>query len=565
MTLRSLVGRFAALILGLGMVLMLIAPTPVGAVDKGQSGQGRIVPEKRTGRVFVKFRPGTAGAQATKALDGASGRAVDSVGAIGVRVVQPVGGAGVDILVSRLKRNPNVAYAEPERVMSLFAIPNDPYYGTQWGHGRIQSSSGWNISKGASAVKIGVVDTGIDRNHPDLMGRYVEGYDFVRRDSVPNDEHGHGTHVAGIAAATGNNGAGVAGVGWYTKILAAKVLGGDGTGTDLDVSRGIIWSADKGAAVINLSLGNYYYSQAVADAVKYAQGKGALIVAAAGNDGLDFPSYPAALPGVVGVAATDRYDSRAWFSNYGSYVDISAPGVDIYSTWPGSDYASLSGTSMASPFVAGAAAVVKAKYPAFTAGQVWDRLGFGANDIGIRGKDQYTGYGRLNLFRALAIPGQVSGVVKNAKSGSPLPGVKVSLKGTTRYVVTDSYGRYMFRNIPYGRQTLTYSRWAFQDYTTSIWMPAKGNLLISLSLKPLAKLTGYVRASSGALLSGATVRIANTTRSDVTDSNGYYVITNVPLGTRSATASRDGYASQFRSTTFTMGTTSRLDFSLSRK
>lgn len=530
--------------------------------------------EKRTGRILVTFKPGAAREQEMQALASSDARVVDSLPELNVKVATPAADR-LDAVLSRLLRNPNVLYAEPERVREIAATPNDPQLSRQWGVSKIQAQSGWNISRGSQNVKIAIVDTGVDYNHPDLKYRYAGGYDFVDNDPYPRDDVGHGTHVAGIAAASGNNGIGIAGTGWHTRILAVRSLGQNG-GTDATVSKGIIWAVNQGASVINLSLGGYGYSQTLADAVAYAQRKGALVVAAAGNDAVSLKSYPAALPGVIGVAASTTSDTDAYFSNYGDYIDISAPGVGIYSTMPtygvsmnsmgyARNYAYVDGTSMASPFVAGAAAVIKAKYPAMTAGQIWGRLKVGANDVGTKGYDQYTGYGRLNLFRSLAIPGQAYGMLKNAKTGAALAVVRVALKGTTRYVLTDASGRYRLTNIPYGARTLVYSKSGFQGYSKSLSMPANGNVQINVGLKPLARLTGYVRDTSGAPIAGATVKVNGTMRSAQTDSNGYYRIVYVPLGTRTITASRTGYVTKSASTTLYMGAESRLNFVLSRQ
>ncbi|MDQ3327455.1 MAG: S8 family serine peptidase, partial [Chloroflexota bacterium] len=466
---------------------------------------------------------------------------------------------------------PAVAYAEPERVRYAFASSNDPQAWRQWGQSKIQAPRGWSIARGSTKVKIAIVDSGVDFRHPDLRYRYAGGRDFVNNDGTPEDGHGHGTHVAGIATATGNNSVGIAGVGWYTKILGVKVLNSRGEGTDSAVSRGIRWSADNGAAVINLSLGGPGYSQTLADAVSYAQRKGALLVAAAGNEGANVATYPASLPGVVGVAATNRYDTDAWYSNFGSYVDISAPGGagnpsrsqdGIYSTLPGNRYGYADGTSMASPFVAGAAAVIKGKYPWMNAAKLWERLRVGADDIGVSGKDVYSGYGRLNLFRSLAIPGHVYGTVTNARTGRPLTNNKISLKGTTRYVRTDAYGRYRMSLVPYGTRTIVASRYGYESRSRTFTMPANGRVALSFSLRPLAKLTGRVRTSSGTALSGVTVKIVGTSRAARSNSSGYYTINYAPLGTRNVTAARSGYYTRTRSVTLLMGSTTTLNFGL---
>jgi subtilisin family serine protease len=262
------------------------------------------------------------------------------------------------------------------------------------------------VVTGTAGVWIAIVDTGVDYTHPDLVSsRLWLGWDFVNSDNNPMDDHGHGTHVAGIAGANTNNGQGVAGVCWGCGLLAVKVLGADGSGLTSWVADGIQYAAYWGAAfgkrtVINLSLGSPYPSSVLADAVAYAQGQGALIVAAAGNNGLDQLFYPAAYPGVIGVAATDSSDQRASFSNSGSHVDIAAPGVSILSTkW--SWYYYKSGTSMATPHVAGVAGLVWSARPALTASQVCGALLRTAMDLGTSGRDDIYGYGRLNAEAAV--------------------------------------------------------------------------------------------------------------------------------------------------------------------
>jgi subtilisin family serine protease len=220
-----------------------------------------------------------------------------------------------------------------------------------------------------------VVDTGVSAAHPDLTGRVRTDLGATCLDLTPcasgpaTDDNGHGTHVAGIAGAATNNGIGVAGVAFSSPIIPVKVLDSTGSGYDSDVADGIVWAAQQGARVINLSLGGAY-SQTDCDAVATAVSMGALVVAAAGNSSSSTPSAPAACPGVVGVAATDEFDLPASFSNYGwPNVFVSAPGVDIYSTWPGT-YAWEAGTSMASPFVAGVAALRFGEHPESTPAEV---------------------------------------------------------------------------------------------------------------------------------------------------------------------------------------------------
>ncbi|WP_322800281.1 S8 family peptidase [Thermoflexus sp.] len=320
-----------------------------------------------------------------------------------------------EAVAERLRQRPDVETAEVDREVRIAFTPNDPYYGTdQWNLPKIRAPQAWDVITGSSAVWIAIVDTGVDYTHPDLASaRLWLGWDFVNNDNNPMDDHGHGTHVAGIAGANTNNGVGVAGVCWGCDLLAVKVLDGGGQGQDSWVAQGIRYAADWGAAfgkrtVINLSLGSPYFSSVLADAVAYAQGRGALIVAAAGNNGVNQLFYPAAYPGVIGVAATDSSDQRASFSNFGSHVDIAAPGVSILSTYPVAltppgdlPYAWADGTSMAAPHVAGVAGLVWSARPALTADQVCGILLRTAVDLGSPGRDDIYGYGRLNAEAAV--------------------------------------------------------------------------------------------------------------------------------------------------------------------
>ena len=219
------------------------------------------------------------------------------------------------------------------------------------------------------------------------------------------DDFGHGTHVAGIAAAATNNGIGIAGVSWGARVMPVKVLDQYGNGWYSDIADGIVYAADNGAKIINLSLGGAAASQTLCQAAAYAQQKGALLVAATGNAGAAV-LYPAACDGVLAVAATDRSDQRASFSNYGPEVDLAAPGVDIYSTWPWLDgYFTKSGTSMAAPHVSGVAALVWSRWPEWDNIEVSRRIMETAVDVDVSGWDPYTGWGRLDAAAALASNG----------------------------------------------------------------------------------------------------------------------------------------------------------------
>jgi len=323
-------------------------------------------------------------------------------------------------VVSAYRRDPRVEFAEPNYIAHVlpssyglessltvyglkpsFAIPNDTYWSSQWSLPQIQAPDAWEINTGSTSVVIAVIDTGVDLAHPDLDDKIVPGHDFVNDDDDPQDDFGHGTHVSGIAAAETNNRLGVAGISWGARIMPVKVLDYSGTGTYYDVADGIVWAADQGAHILNMSLGGPQPSSVLEDAVNYAWDKGAVLVAAAGNDGTNWPIYPAAYQNVIAVAATDRNDQPAYFSNYGHYIGVAAPGVDILSTFP-DGYLSWQGTSMASPHVAGLAALVFSVDESQTNAAVRQRIEQTADDLGSPGWDEYYGYGRINSYRALS-------------------------------------------------------------------------------------------------------------------------------------------------------------------
>ncbi|WP_234340205.1 S8 family peptidase [Gorillibacterium timonense] len=280
--------------------------------------------------------------------------------------------------------------------------PNDTLFAQyQWNLPLINAESGWTLSKGSGDVIVAVVDTGADLTHPDLKDRLISGYNAIDTTKKPLDDVGHGSHVAGIIAATVNNSMGIAGLTWNNPIMPVKVLDNSGAGNAYNVAEGVIWATDHGAKVINMSLGNYAESSFLHDAVKYAYNHDVVLVAASGNDNSGDPGYPAAYSEVLAVAATDNNRNKASFSNYGSYIDVAAPGVNIASTYTNNQYASLSGTSMASPHVAALAALIRSVNPKLTNKEVMDIMRNTAADIGDTGKDNYYGYGQIDVYRAL--------------------------------------------------------------------------------------------------------------------------------------------------------------------
>ncbi|WP_174612805.1 S8 family peptidase [Virgibacillus ihumii] len=330
------------------------------------------------GEVIVKFKKGTSGKSQNHALKGLNAKAKPDLDTVKSPFkVLEVG--NVKKVVRALNKNPNVAYAEPNYKMTVTWSPNDTYAtpGYQYGLFTTYTDSAWNIARGDSSQEIAVLDTGVDYTHEDLDNKTILGYDFVQNDYRPMDQNGHGTHVAGIAAAETNNSTGIAGMAPNTSILAVRVLDAQGSGSLADIADGIRYAANQNAEVINLSLGCNCDTQTLENAVNYAWNQGSVIIAAAGNDGVSTTFEPASYENVLAVGAVNSNNQIASFSNYGPWVDVMAPGVDIASTYPNNRYVYMSGTSMASPSVAGLAGLL--------AGQ-------GRNNVEIRQAIENTAY-----------------------------------------------------------------------------------------------------------------------------------------------------------------------------
>lgn len=341
--------------------------------------------------------------------------------------------------ISSAQRARNAIGVETDAVTTAAGVldGSDPMRGDQWHLARIKAADAWATSTG-NGVTVAVLDTGVDASHPDLAGRLLPGYDAIHKTADDGtDANGHGTQVAGVIAALTGNDTGVSGIAPDAQILPVRVLNSLGLGYASDTATGIVYAADHGAKVIDLSLTTPTKVAAVSNAIAYARGLGAVVVAAGGNDRLkgNPASYPAADGGVIAVAATDANDKIATYSTKGGYIDVAAPGNSILSTFKGGDYRAMTGTSAAAPQVAAVAALVKAARPALTPDQVEWVIEKSASDLGVAGKDADFGFGMVN---ALAAVGAVNGTITSpAASPSPsAPPAKAPVKAPAKIKLT---------------------------------------------------------------------------------------------------------------------------------
>ncbi|CAD5910740.1 S8 family serine peptidase [Planktothrix agardhii] len=409
-------------------------------------------------RVIVKLKPGANSNEISNLQAQIGVTKVSTASQLGIDIWQIPSGT-VEKIISTYKNDPRFEYIEPDYIITLEDVekpssatessekitpqattPNDPGYSQLWGLNNIGQSGGkadadidapeaWDIQRGNPNLVIGVIDTGVDYNHPDLVGNIwtnpgeiagdridndrngyiddVRGWDFAYNDNNPMDVDGHGTHVAGTIAGKGNNGVGVTGVAWNAKIMPLKFLNDSGSGSLSNAILAINYATAKGVKLTNNSWGGGGYSQALSDAINTAGQRGALFIASAGNESNNNdanPAYPASynLSNIISVASTTRTDGLSWFSNYGATtVDLGAPGSDIYSTLPNSSYGTLSGTSMASPHVTGAAALLWSQNPTWTAQQIKNRLMSTGDSISALNGKTVSGK-RLNINNALS-------------------------------------------------------------------------------------------------------------------------------------------------------------------
>ena len=353
------------------------------------------------GRVLVKFRENV-GLDHARQIVAALGVREDGVlPATGVLVLELPEQADEAAFANALANRPDVEFAElDQRVRPAQITPNDPWYGSwQWYLTKIGAPVAWSTTTGNRNIIIAILDTGVDSTHPDLLPKLVPGWNIYNNNSDTNDVYQHGTSVAGTAAAASNNSLGVASIAWDCPIMPIRVTGTDGFATYSALANGLIWAADHGARVANLSF-KASNSSTVASAASYFQNKGGVVIAGAGNEA--FFDSSADNPYILTVGATDSNDLITAWTNTGNNIDLTAPGI-VFTTYPGGTYGNASGTSISAPVVAGVAAMVLSVNPSLTGSQVQNILKQSADDLGPAGWDVSYGWGRVNVGRAVAM------------------------------------------------------------------------------------------------------------------------------------------------------------------
>jgi subtilisin family serine protease len=405
-------------------------------------------------QLLVKFESGTPKSVAKDLLAEAGVDPELRIKETDTRVVEVSPEEREDALAA-LAASPAVEYVESDVVLqSLDTVPNDSRWRDQWGATKVSAPKAWDATRGSGNVVIAVLDTGVDFGHPDLKGSSVPGYDFVNNDANAADDHGHGTAAAGVIAARTNNGAGLAGICWACSLMSVKVLDANGSGSTSTIARGIVWAADHGARVINLSLGGPGTTRTLSDAVDYAVGKGALIVAAAGNEGTTTPFYPAAYPAAIGVTGTTSSDRRYDWSNHGSWVQIAAPGCNV-APMLGGKYGEFCGTSSATPVVSGLAGLALSAKPNASAAEVEQALNKAVSPVG-----SAVQYGRVDAARTLSGLGVASATAASAS---------VSADG----VLTRQSPKVSFRHtVASGQSTLQLTFGGAKKLTLSVLSPS---------------------------------------------------------------------------------------------
>ena len=426
----------AAMTLPVLLAAALSLPAPsAGATPPAAAG----VEQYARGRILVMPRAGLSADEFAKVLTPHGGRG-RKVGQSDLHVVDLPGNGFEKAVVERLSRNPHVKYAELDRLVSPNFVANDPYAGSEWHLNKVNAPAAWDVTQGGGIV-IAILDSGVDGTHPDLAAQMVPGFNFMDNNTNTADVNGHGTAVAGVAAASTNNGMGVAGVAGQARIMPVRIADANAYAYYSTIAQSITYAADHGARIANCSYGGVAGSAAIQSAAQYMKSKGGLVFVSAGNNGVDENILPTTA--MIAVSATDETDNRTSWSSYGNFVSLAAPGI-TYTTSRGGNYDQWMGTSFSSPLAAGVAALMMAARPSLDGAQVEKLIFSTAVDIGAAGRDIYFGYGRVDALAAVkAAAASISTVDTQAPAvaiSAPLGSSSVSGVVPVNVSATDNVG-----------------------------------------------------------------------------------------------------------------------------
>lgn len=401
----------ASLVVALGAALL---PAQASAANEAQWVPGRLLVQPRAGLSEAEF---------DKQIKKHGGKQVGKIDGINVRIIQLPPQASEKAVEALLKHNKHFKFVERDMLVPPDST-NDPYYGKAWHLPKIGAPTAWQTTDGRG-VTIAILDSGVNGTHPDLAGKLLPGWNFYDGNSNTANVYGHGTKVAGTAAAASNNALGVASVAGGAMILPGRVSDSTGYATFSMMAAAVKWAADQGARVANLSFSGARGSSTVQSAAQYLKNKGGLLVASAGNDGVEEAVAPSDT--LIVVSGTTSSDVRASWASYGSYVNVAAPGASIYTTTKGGGYASVSGSSFASPATAGVVAMMMAANPKLGPDEITKLLFSTAVNLGTAGFDKYYGHGRIDA--AAAVKAAAAATV--ADTSAPTVGVSNPTAGAT--------------------------------------------------------------------------------------------------------------------------------------
>jgi thermitase len=479
------------------------AATPASARDFSDG-----VHQYASGRILVETRAGLSGADLDTILKVHGGKR-RKIGQSNLQIIDLPAGVSEQATVERLRQNPAFRHVQLDRRFKSTLAVTDPYVGSEWHLAKIGATTAWDTTQGAG-VTIAILDSGVDPSHPDLVANLVPGFNLYGNNTDTSDVCGHGTAVAGSAAARGNNGIGVAGVAGQAKIMPLRVAYLDSATNSCyaytsTIASGITYAADHGARIANVSYGPLAGDPTIQSAANYMKSKGGLVFVSAGNNGIDENIAPTT--SLIAVSASDSADAKASWSSYGSFVSIAAPGANIWTTSKGGAYGGWNGTSFASPVAAGVAALMMAAAPTLDGAQIEQAMFATAVDLGAPGRDPNFGYGRVNALAAVNAAIVKAGGTRDTQAPSASiasPAASTSVSGSVTVAVN------AFDNIGLDRVELKANGTVVGVDTTApfsfIWnstgVPNGMNTLVA---------TAYDKAGNAGASTPVAVNVANAT------------------------------------------------------